>query len=147
MFKVRILVLIIPVLLILSCDGNQDCCLPINDGELLGKFRVYEYGYSPGDRYIVESVPADPPQLLNFEDDCTFSSNYQNLTSFKYYMILEGNNDEKILALFEKKPDNKENIDVNNLSHSYLIEYEGLNVKLYYRFCFEGCHIGLNKIE
>ena len=147
MLKVRILVLVIPVVIILSCDSNQDCCLPITNGELIGKYRVYEYGYSPGDRYIIESIPADPPQLLNFGDNNIFSSNYQNLTSFRYYLILEDNSGEKILALFDAEPDNKNAIDVNTLSHSYLIKYEDFNVKLHYRYCIEGCHIGLNKIE
>ena len=136
------------ILLILSsCDKNEDCCLPITEGELLGTYRVYEYGYSPGDRYIIEAVSANPAQLINFKDDNSFSSNYSELKDFNYYVLLNDDREGVILALFAEEPDFKEEFDIINLDHSYSVEFEEFNVKLNYRFCIEGCHIGIKKIE
>jgi hypothetical protein len=135
------------LILLSSCDNNEDCCLPITDGELLGTYRVYEYGYSPGDRYITEEVPASPAQLLYFYDDNRFSSNYAELKDFTYYLLLKDDREGTILALFTEEPDLTEEFDINNLSHSYSVEFDVLSIRLNYRFCIEGCHIGLKKIE
>jgi len=114
---------------------------------LLGKWQVYEKGYSPGSGYIIVEVPAEPAQLLNFKSGNRFSSNILGFESFTYYLILNDKSESSILALYEEKPDNPENEDTKNLDHSYTIGHEKGRLKLRFRFCTEGCHIGLKRIE
>jgi len=38
--------------------------------------------------------------------------------------------------------------DVDNLEHSYWIEFqENGTVRLYFRWCIEGCHLGLRRLS
>ena len=147
MSKSKLFTFIALLFVVTACDNSEDCCLPIGDLEnLYGNWQVYERGYSPGSGYIVDEVPDEPAQILTFESDNKFSSNYQGLEDFSYYLILNDNSGGFILSLYERKRDMKENQDINSLEHSYSIVYEDGNLKLYFRYCFEGCHIGLKKI-
>jgi hypothetical protein len=141
--------LVIALLLgIVSCNGNKDCCLPNGESEgLIGKWQIYETGYSPGGGYIVKKVPDEPAQILNFESDNQFFSKNTGMERFSYYLILNDSLEGSILALYEEEPDIKENQDTKSLAHSYMIKYEEGNVKLFFRYCIEGCHIGLKKKE
>ena len=133
-------------LVMVSCSQDQECCLPIDDFEnLIGKWQIYEYGYSPGGGYIVKKVTNGPAQILTFESDNQFSSENAGLDRFSYYLNLNDSLEGSILALYEKEADAKGNQDTKSLAHSYMIKYENGNLKLYYRYCIEGCHIGLKK--
>ena len=135
-------------LVVVSCNSDQECCLPIDDFEsLIGKWQIYEQGYSPGAGYIVEEVPDKPAQILIFESDNRFSSNNTGLEGFSYYSVLNDGLEGNILALYENESDMKENQDTNSLEHSYAIRYDEGNVKLHFRYCIEGCHLGLKKIK
>jgi hypothetical protein len=114
--------------------------------ELKGTWQVYEHGYSPGDKYITEPVPADPAQRITFKDNNQLTTSIENLTEYKYYAIVEDpNSKDKILALFKTENGNTI-VDITKLEHSYNIEFVDGKLKLYYRFCIEGCHLGLTKI-
>ena len=148
MSKSNILFVIALFLAAVSCNNNQDCCLPSGEPEgLIGKWQIYEHGYSPGGGYIVKEVPNEPAQILTFESDNQFSSRNAGMDRFSYYLILNDSLEGSILALYEEEPDTKDNQDTKSLAHSYMIKYEEGNVKLFYRYCIEGCHIGLKKIE
>ncbi len=135
------------ILIIISCNNDQDCCLPIDElDNLIGSWQVYERGYSPGSGYIVDGIPDDPAQILTFKSDNQFSSNYAGLEDFTYYLIIPDGTGGYILALYKNILDMKDNHDINTLTHSYNIQIEDGNVKLYFRYCIEGCHIGLKKV-
>jgi hypothetical protein len=139
---------IVLLTLLLSCNNNQDCCLPIGDlDNLLGRWQVYERGFSPGAGYIIEEVPAEPVQTMTFEADNRFASNYSGLEEYSYFNILDDSSGENILALYKNKSDFNNNQDTDNLEHSYIINYDEGNLKLYFRYCIEGCHIGITKLE
>ena len=109
----------IPVFLLavmgFSCETTE-CCLPIDLDNIFGEYIVYEYGYSPGDRYIVEEVPAEPAQLLTFDIFGGFSSNYQGLTEFIYYRVYDHPTEGKILGLFKDPPPLPDEVDLARLN-------------------------------
>jgi hypothetical protein len=144
--RLRLLSVIVLITVLQSCN-NTDCCLPIDLDNLAGQYIVYEYGYSPGDKYIIESVPEDPAQLLTFDALGCFTSNYQGLSNFKFYRVYEHPTEGRILALYETTPPPDDQVDLAALSHSYIMNQEGDNLELYYRYCIEGCHIGIRRIN
>ena len=143
MFKVFVASLCLLMLIIPACQTDEDCCLLDTKG-LSDTWILFEQGYSPGDRYITEPVSDTPPQTMDFSENGRFSSNISGLEQFAYFRILQDDNTE-ILALFEMEP-NKSDENIDTLSHSYIIDFQDNGtVKLYFRFCFEGCHLGLRK--
>ena len=140
-------ILIFFILIFLSCKESEDCCFPLEEQvDIIGEWQIYEEGYSPGFEYIVEDVPAFPPQLLNFKSDNVFWSNVEGLDEFSYYKVFEDPfSDGKIVALFDENPID---VDVTHLKYSYNLEqYLNGYIKLSFRFCFEGCHIGLRQVD
>ena len=129
-----------------SCN-EEDCCLPADLNDLPGEYLVYEYGYSPGDRYIVEQVPAEPPQLLIFDISGAFESNYGGLTDFNHYRVYEHPTEGKILALYKDNPPPDDQVDLALLQDSYIMSTDEGNLRLYYRYCIEGCHIGVKRLK
>lgn len=129
----------------ISCENTSECCVVLEEKtNLTGKWQVYEVGYSPGDVYVTEQVAEDPAQIMNFEPGNQFSSNVEGLEKFRYYSVIEDTLSEgSILALHEVLPDNGA---VSNLNQSYNIRYGNGNITLHFRFCIEGCHIGIKKI-
>ena len=125
--------------------NDDDCCSLDPDSPLVGTWILFERGYSPGAGYIVEPVETEPAQIIELQADEDFSSNIQGLEEFRYFRILEDDQGQ-ILALF--KHQTRGDLDVDQLEHSYLIELqEDGSVRLYFRYCFEGCHLGLRKID
>ncbi|MEQ9441917.1 MAG: hypothetical protein RIG62_22950 [Cyclobacteriaceae bacterium] len=137
---------VISILLsMVSCEDHQDCCLPMDS--LIGTWQVYETGYSPGGGYIVEEVPDEPAQIMEFKSDHQFWSNRQGLDDYSYYLILEDNSKGSILALYKNELDAENNQEIHSLSHIYVSVFKEGKVKLSFRDCVEGCHIGLKKLE
>ena len=129
-------------------EQPEECCDTFDfsqDAAFSGTWRVFEYGYSPGAGYIVEPVAADPAQLLTLGTDGSFSSNYGALSEYKYYELLDDpQSDNRILALFTEYT---EHPDTDNLEQSYSVTVTDRGVSLSYRWCFEGCHIGIRKVS
>ncbi len=126
----------------------EECCVPYDESSsMVGEWHVFEYGYSPGAGYIIEEVPEEPAQVLQFKSGNKFSSNYKQLVKFHYYLILDDGSQGYILALYEELPEDTENIDTRDLEHSYSIVDKGDTLELWFRFCIEGCHIGLKRVE
>lgn len=150
--KTTKLIAILASFVLVACD-NEDCCSNITvlsdeHSELLGTWQIYEYGYSPGDEYIVEEVSAEPAQILKFEDDGSFSANAEEFENFKFYTValdlLSSDRDSYYVTLFEEQTDQP----TNDNSASYTIDFtESGNLKLMYRFCIEGCHYGLKSVD
>jgi hypothetical protein len=143
---VKKLVVNIPIILIaffaLSCN-EKDCCVGVekeDSNELAGKWLLFERGYSPGAGYIIEPVSAVPPQIIEFKSNGELSCSVSGLTEYKFYSV---NGD--IVGLFKSDPGPSP--DSLAFTHSYNFSFEDNNLKLGYRYCFEGCHLGFKKVE
>src|SRR5687768_6725548 len=124
-----------------SCQ-EKECCS--DDTGLSGSWLLYETGYSPGGGYIVEPVPSKPAQVLTFHSDLRITTTMDGLEEYKFYRIVDGASSvEKILALFKEEP--VDPVDEASLKHSYRFRLNGNDLKLYYRFCTEGCHMGFKR--
>jgi len=141
-----VIILLASIFSILACEEKQEPTV-VTEAEpsLEGNWILYERGYSPGAGYNIEKVNSNPPSRITLTWDKDFSSNINGLTQFKFYrVVLDPVYDRQVLALYEDDPGNDE-IDVNNLKQSYFIELEENKLKLYFRYCIEGCHLGFKK--
>lgn len=144
----RNLISFLTILFLFGCSENkpevEPEARPLKDeSELFGTWIMYERGYSPGDIYYTDPVSFDPPQLVKFNADHKFASNI--FTEYTYYAIVEYPGTQfKILALFKSKP-----VDINplQLEHSYFVSFIGPKLRLVYRSCFEGCHLGFQPTQ
>jgi hypothetical protein len=143
---VKKLVVNIPIILIaflaLSCN-EKDCCVGLDkDGsnELAGNWLLFERGYSPGAGYIIEPVSAVPPQIIEFKSNGQVVCSVSGLTEYKFYSV-KGD----VVGLFKSDPGPSP--DSLAFTHSYNFSFEDSNLKLGYRYCFEGCHLGFKKVE
>lgn len=120
-----------------SCT-ERDCCGIDESGDdlLIGTWSLYERGYSPGAGYIVEDVP--PGQTITFESDGVMTSNIQDLSDFHFYLFQNG-----VISFFKNDPGSSP--DPNTFTTSYDVTFDGDTIKLTYRYCIEGCHLGLRK--
>ena len=137
-------ILLLMLMTAFSCEEEKDCCVFESD-ELIGTWLLYEHGYSPGDRYITEAVPDSPPQKMIFQSGNKFVTTIENLSEYKFYVILHDGESDKILALFKIDPGTKA-LDIQNLEHAYTIQKNADRISLHYRYCIEGCHLGLKRI-
>lgn len=127
----------VPVLLIMCvftcCDDNDTA----TDGELATTWLLYEQGYSPGAGYITDAVPSDPAQTITFHSDSTFTSSISGYKGYQGYRIRKD-----VLSLFKI---DKSLPALNTLNYSY--KMEGNDLRLYFRFCTEGCHMAFRRVE
>ena len=137
---------LLPILLFtflaIACDQNSV------DPPDTGNWLLYERGYSPGAGYITEDVAAIPPQTLTLNADGSMKSSIGELSEYKFYLILEqGDDKNKILAVYKVRPVDQ-HPDINKLERSYEMAFdEEGNLKLSFRWCFEGCHLGLKRLN
>jgi hypothetical protein len=142
----KMLVVNIPVILVVilavSC-GEKDCCGDSekeNSNELVGEWLLFERGYSPGAGYIIEPVDPVPPQIIEFESNGELSCSVSGLTDYKFYFV-KGD----VVGLFESDPGPSP--DSLSFTHSYNFSFEDGNLKLGFRYCFEGCHLKFKRVE
>ncbi len=133
------------------CDpefGEQRAEFQQKAQDFLGTWQVYEFGQSPGFGYIIEEVPEYPLQILAFKANHQFVSNYEGLTDYKYFLIFEDplQPGSQILALYTSLPEDTEEIKLENVEHSYNIVSTDEGLALWYRYCYEGCHIGVRRL-
>ncbi len=143
--------LLIPILLMFShCENTSEenhCefLAIVGEPDIVGKWQAYEKGGSPGFGYVIEKVPRIPAKLVEFKSDNTLVTNVLGDYSY-YYVLIDLTNGEKIVALFETQQE-IENINLNEIGASYtLSQCENGNISLAFRYCFEGCHLGLKRI-
>jgi len=151
MMRVAVIIFLGVMLSAFSCTETKDCCVfPLSeDGAEAfgGSWLLFERGYSLGAGYVTVEVPATPAQLLAFDGDKVFASNISVLEAFTYYAVLDDpNSGDKVLALLTEDP-GLVTPDVETVQHSYTIEWSASALTLHYRWCIEGCHISLKKIE
>lgn len=122
-----------------SCD-EKDCCAFGEDEGLTGTWLLYERGYSPGAGYITEPVSASPAQTLTFQDNGEMTSSINGSDEYEFYFI-QGN----VIAFYKVYPGPSP--DPSTFTTSFNLSRVGHNLKLQYRFCIEGCHMELRKID
>lgn len=128
------------ILAICACE-EQDCCVPRVDEDWLGTWLLVEYGYSPGAGYIVEPVNTIPAQTLSLEADGTLNSNIPEMQGFNFYRIFDdAQGSSQVLALFETDPGVDAQLEQSN--RTYTLSSESPGLRLFFRFCIEGCHLG-----
>ena len=141
-FWVRIPVILI-ALFTLSCQ-DKECCADENNKEgnniLIGDWLLFERGYSPGAGYIVEPVSAVPPQRIEFKENGALSCSVSGLTEYKFYSVREN-----IVGFFTEDPGPAP--DSLAFIHSYNFSFQDGNLRLEFRYCIEGCHLGFKRIE
>ena len=140
-------ILILSGIILFGCVENGDLCCNIPEtNKLSGKWLLYEYGYSPGFEYINEPVPPSPAQTLTFGND-RISSTVEGLERFKYYRILNDTVvDTPYIALYADEPSGQTDIPSSD-APTYSFDLENNILTLYYRWCYEGCHMAFRKIE
>lgn len=136
-----ILTILVCACFVIACDDNDNA-----KPSETGKWILYEQGYSPGVGYITEDIPLLPAQTLLLNEDGSLETTVKGWEKYKHYLILEQGVDEnKILALYEEKPLTP-NPDRETLAVSYTMEFdEDGNLKLFFRWCDEGCHLAFRK--
>lgn len=138
---------ILLVMVLLGCVEKDELCCGIQEADRLsGRWLLYEVGYSPGFEYITEVVPPKPAQILTFGDN-RVSSTVEGLERFKYYRIL---NDTVVhtpyVALYADEPGDQPGIPSSDVL-TYSFDLENNTLMLYYRWCYEGCHMAFRKVE
>lgn len=134
---------ILIVVFLVSCADEKDCCVNLEDDgkeALLGEWLLYERGYSPGSGYFVDPVSPVPPQVIEFKGNRQFSSTVEGLKGYKFFAVKDD-----VVGLFNSDPGPEP--DNEAFTHSYNFSFENGNLKLAFRFCFEGCHLGFKKVE
>ena len=136
----RIAVTVFLIATAFSCE-ESDGVARHDASSMTGSWLLVERGYSPGAGYFTEPVSPIPPQLLMLQADSTMSTTMESLQSFRYYRRLEGADGEVILALFKEDPGNQ-SLDIDHLDQSFAVSFKEGMLKLSFRGCIEGCHLG-----
>ncbi|MFY0654262.1 MAG: hypothetical protein JXQ96_19650 [Cyclobacteriaceae bacterium] len=149
--KSRTICLFFAVLLLSAC--GDDCCLPFDDHEeLIGKWILFEEGYSPANGYIVREIAPEPEQFIEFKTSESFVSNIDHIREYTQYKIIENpNNRRPLLVLLNNTLVNDTlalPVDIHQFRQIYGIEkYDSGGLRLSHLWCVEGCHLGFRKIE
>jgi len=127
--------------LTLSCD-EKECCVDLDDEttSILGQWILSERGFSPGSGYIVEPVSSEPPQIIELKGNGELASTVGGLTDYKFYAV-----DGDVVGFFRTYPGPAP--DRSTFTHSYQVVYENGKLKLYFRYCVEGCHLGFKRLD
>ena len=136
------MLLLLTAVLALSCEEKECCANEDEDGAnaISGAWLLIERGYSPGAGYVIEPVSSVPPQIIKFKSDGSLSCTVDGLTDYKFYSV-KGD----VVGLFKTNPGPEP--DSLAFTHSYNITFEDGNLKLGFRYCYEGCHMGFKKVE
>lgn len=140
--KVFSFTLVLAVVMLSGC-ASEDCAKvsETTSDSWLGDWLLVERGYSPGAGYIVDPVPSSPAQVLTLRTNCTMTSSAEALRDYQYYRIFDDPYSESpVIAFFSSTPDDA--ITLEDCDVSYNIVWEDDLMKLWYLYCFEGCHLG-----
>jgi hypothetical protein len=85
-------------------------------------------------------VSAIPPQQIDFKSNGELSCSVNGLADYKFYSI-KGD----VVGLFKTDPG--PDPDSTSFIHSYNFSFEEGHLRLGYRYCYEGCHLGFKKVE
>ena len=132
---VLVIVLIVPA----ACAEEKDSD-PISEGdELSGSWILVEHGYSPGRGYIVEEVPEKPAQIITLTAGkiTTTMVGFKQLTH--YEVLTDSTTNTPYMAFHSSDP--------NQESQNFSFSLTKTELKLYFRWCIEGCHLAFRKLE
>jgi hypothetical protein len=133
-----------------SCGEEEvatECAALHDEKGPQGHWQIVEYGYSPGDKYYTVEVPGTPLQYAHFADGNRFQSNYEQLKEFNYYLLLKEGDGEVYLAFYKNKPvEAEENLNPT-FDASFSLGMDDDVLELWFRYCIEGCHIGLKPLH
>lgn len=134
-------VTLLMICMLFSCEQN-DCCVNPEGGSntLTGTWLLFERGYSPGGGYITEPVSANPAQTITFRNNGEMISTISGSDEYKFYFI-QGS----IIAFYKEYPGSSP--ELATFTTSFDLSFVGDNIKLQYRYCIEGCHMQLRKID
>ena len=120
---------------LLGCnpEGRKDESAAPN---IIGSWQLFERGYSPGDRYVVEEVPSDPVQLIRFNEDSTLTSNTDAYRAFNRFQLV-GENGSRVLVLHSASGE----------SRSYAMSASEEKLELRAHGCIEGCHEAFRRVN
>jgi hypothetical protein len=133
------------ILLMSDCSDLNDLIAINNESnnQLNGTWILCERGYSPGAGYIIESIPLIPAQTVTFHETNTLSSNIQGFSDVHFFRLeTDSVTDSEILYLYDEIP-----ASGSNPVSSYFVTSKSNELKLSFRYCIEGCHLGFRKIE
>jgi hypothetical protein len=132
---------------LIACDEGQLFTEENDFVPLGGNWLLFERGYSPGAGYVVDPVDPDPSQTLHFMPNRKVRSTIAELEKFSYYRIFEDPYQSgKIIAFYRDDPGDKATPESGVATYNVSSEDEA-TIRLDFRFCIEGCHIALRKIE
>jgi hypothetical protein len=121
--------------------ADDVCCGIFTADEVGGKWLLYERGYSPGVGYIVEEVPSSPPQTIEFYGGRVETTG-EVFKDIKFYKVLTDTTTNTLyVALYKQNPSMQQPPE-----STYTFEVSNSILKLYFRWCYEGCHFGLKRI-
>ncbi len=147
MIKIRLtFILALLLFVFLACDEQKDCCTAEEEaGQFTGSWLLFEHGYSPGAGYITEAVQPKPKQAIVF-DDGRITSTVKGFEDYKFYRVLEDTvTDTPFVAFYIIDPDTQPDPLASN-PPTYSFQLKGDTLKLYFRYCFEGCHLAFRKL-
>jgi hypothetical protein len=143
----RLLPLLLAIVILASACEETAMVKTTSPNQISGTWLQTEYGYSPGSGYYTKPVPAVPPQMITFTEDLQIQTNISGLTKYKFYRIIEDAAEENpVIAFFEQDPGVGPH-ELSGLTHSYSIVWEDNTLRLHYRWCFEGCHLGFRLLS
>ena len=132
---------------LIACDEGKITSEEGDFEQLGGKWLLFERGYSPGVGYIVEPVDPKPPQTLTFLSKRRVYSTISGLEAFSHYRLFDDTyQDGTILAFYNHDPGENATLESSAAAYNVSSDDEG-TMRLDFRFCFEGCHIALRKLE
>jgi hypothetical protein len=137
---------VVAFLMFAGCSEKDPIQIEVNgEGDLAGTWLLNEHGYSPGDRYITEPVPATPPRVIKFFTDGRVSSNIGMISEYHFFEIVPDDQTQTPILILYKTAE--EAIAKAEPRHSYNMQFSNGELRLSYRFCIEGCHMKFGKIE
>lgn len=107
---------------------------------IVGNWRLYETGYSPGAGYYTNQIPKKPLQRLTFTSDGKLTSEGKNLSGMAetpYYRVDSTQYGLKIIFL-------RTRTDTTRFENSLRIEGNHMTIA---PPCIEGCHMAFVRIH
>jgi hypothetical protein len=138
----NIIAIVLLGLIVIGCDSKDESFSTEQIQGLNGTWLLTEQGWSPGSGYIVDPVAPSPVQTVSFTGHKTFSSNIQGLSEFKFFAVMEGDNDITNLLLYVDDPESENG---KPASKKFYIELNDGLLKVMPIGCIEGCHFGFRK--
>jgi hypothetical protein len=148
MKKISFTILIAIIFAHSACEESDLPKFEEVSGGLQGSWLLYERGYSPGDRYIVEQVPSHPAKYIVFLDNKRMIINLDGNAGQKFYKVLEDPDpafSQPVIAFFDREEE-LDNATIDNLNESYMMTLSENNLKLSFRYCIEGCHMAFKRV-